>query len=196
MDKQNIFKNIQGFFAIGYIYLIVLGIFNQTLLYTQLDVKILKYSSVLDILMTPISILTSSFLHLIIFSIIVFAVLFAPSYLAKRKNKSWIKKATKIEKDLTDEEAQKVLFGFFVALLAYALFGFFIGTGIGSGLKINKKLKKAEIEFNDKLEFVDNNSMQVNILEITSEYIFYLKPGNDKVIIAPINGNIKNIIDN
>ena len=53
-------KEIQGIVTLGYIYLILMGILNESLYYNQLGVNILNYSDVLDILISPIAKMTSS----------------------------------------------------------------------------------------------------------------------------------------
>ena len=68
MNKVKSFQEIQGFLSIGYVYLIVMGILNETLYYNQIGIDILNYSNILDVLISPISKLTSSILRLIILS--------------------------------------------------------------------------------------------------------------------------------
>ena len=56
---KNLEKLLQ-FLPLGYLYLIILGILKQSLLYNQLGVNILNYSSVMDILLGPIADLTAN----------------------------------------------------------------------------------------------------------------------------------------
>lgn len=46
---------IQDYLSIGYVFLLVLGVFHETIYYKYLDVNILEYSSILDVLISPIA---------------------------------------------------------------------------------------------------------------------------------------------
>jgi len=46
---------IQDYLSIGYVFMLILGIFHETIYYKFLGVNILEYSSVLDVLISPIS---------------------------------------------------------------------------------------------------------------------------------------------
>jgi len=90
MNKGKYLQEIQGFLSVGYIYLIVMGILNETLYYSQIGIDILNYSSILDVLISPISRLTSSISRLLIFIIIVFFTFKLPKILPNNKDKNLV----------------------------------------------------------------------------------------------------------
>jgi hypothetical protein len=64
-------EKIQGLLPLGYLYLIILGLLKESILFYQLGVNILKYSSITDILISPIADMASSpILIIIIISVV------------------------------------------------------------------------------------------------------------------------------
>tara|TARA_B110000908_G_C10099397_1_gene377843 strand:- start:42 stop:635 length:594 start_codon:yes stop_codon:yes gene_type:complete len=196
MNKVKNFQEIQGFLSVGYIYLIVMGILNETLYYSQIGIDILDYSSILDVLISPISRLTSSISRLIIFIIIVFFAFKLPNILAKYRDKNWFKKLIKFEIELTKDEIKSSLLKTFLFIIAIGLFGFYVGSGIGKGLRMSEKIENGEIEFNDQIKFISGDVSEVEIVGTNSMYLFYLEKDNKSVQITPISGIIKSIEKN
>ncbi|RYG08233.1 MAG: hypothetical protein EOO07_25975 [Chitinophagaceae bacterium] len=84
--------NLHKLLPFGYLFLVVLGILKESIFYYQIGINILKYSSLMDILISPIATLTSNlivFVAVIIFAIILYAY---PAFLAKRLDKKWAQK--------------------------------------------------------------------------------------------------------
>lgn len=186
-------QNIQGFLAVGYVFLIVMGIFNESIYYNQIGVDILNYSSVMDVLISPIAIITSKTTTLIVFSVLVVLTYSLPAYLSKREGGNWLQKQFKVDTDLGQKELESTYLVLFSFLFAIGLFGFFVGTGIGQGTKITKKIAAKEIQYNDRLNFMDGTVDSVAIVGKNSSYIFYLVDGNKTVRITPISGILKSI---
>jgi hypothetical protein len=194
MNKVKSFQEIQGFLSVGYIYLIVMGILNETLYYNQIGIDILNYSSILDVLISPIARLTSNILLLIIFIIILFFAFKLPSILAKNKDRNWFKKLfKKIDSGLTSEEVKSSLLKSFLFLISIGLFGFYVGSGIGKGERLLERIEKEKIEYNDRIKFINGDESKVEIVGTNSTYIFYLEKENKTVQIALISGIIKSI---
>jgi hypothetical protein len=197
MNKAKNFQEIQGFLSVGYIYLIVMGILNETLYYSQIEIDILNYSSILDVLISPISRLTSSVSRLIIFIIIVFLAFKLPNILAKNKDKNWFKRLfKKIDSDLTKEQVKSSLLKSFMFMVSIGLFGFYVGSGIGKGERLLEKIEKEEVEYNDRIKFINGDESNVEIVGTNSMYLFYLEKHNKSVQITPISGIIKSIEKN
>ncbi len=78
-------------------------------------------------------------------------------------------------------------------MLAIGLLAFYVGTGIGTGIKISKKMKNGEIAYNDKLTFINGDSDIPFILGSNSAYVFYLLKGNSAVQITPVSGIVQRI---
>ena len=196
MNKVKSFQEIQGFLSIGYVYLIVMGILNETLYYNQIGIDILNYSNILDVLISPISKLTSSTLRLIIFIVIIFFTFKLPNILAKSKDKNWFKKSMKLDVDLTESQVKTSLLKTFLFIVAIGLFGFYVGSGVGEGFRMSNKIEKEELEFNDYIKFINGEKSNVEIVGTNSGYIFYLEKENKTVQITPISGIIKSIEEN
>ena len=196
MNKVKSFQEIQGFLSVGYIYLIVMGILNETLYYNQIRINILNYSSILDVLISPISKLTSSIPSLIIFIIIIFFAFKLPNILAKNKDKNWFKKLMKLDADLTESQVKSSLLKTFLFIVSVGLFGFYVGSGIGTGFRMSEKIEKEEIDYNDQIKFINGDESNVEIVGTNSAYIFYLEKENKAVQITPISGIIKSIEKN
>lgn len=189
-------NNTQAFLSIGYVYLIVMGVLNETLYYQQIGIDILNYSSILDVLISPISNLTSSITSMVIVILLILFVMRAPRFFAKRKDKAWFTKAFKLEEDLDVKGVEQALLKKFSFMLALALFGFYIGTGLGGGFKTADKIKKGKITYEDKLTFINGDSDAIHILGTNSAYVFYLLENNKSVQITPISGVVQRIEDN
>jgi site-specific recombinase XerD len=97
MNKVKSFQEIQGFLSVGYIYLIVMGILNETLYYNQIGIDILNYSSILDVLISPIARLTSNILFLTIFIIVLFFAFKLPKLLSKEEIIKMLQHTTNIK---------------------------------------------------------------------------------------------------
>lgn len=190
------FQEIQGILSIGYIYLIVLGILNETLYYNQLGFNILSYSSIIDVLISPISHLTSSVLGFCIFIFMVMMLYYFPKYMVKYKHKALIHKLFGYQYGLSDTQLKVNYFKKFTYMFSLGLLGFFFGTGWGTGLKKSQRIINNDIEYNDKLFFINGNSSSVDILGKNSSYIFYLTPENKTVKVSPISGIIQTIEEN
>ena len=85
-------EELQKFISFGYLYLILMGLLQESLFFNQIGINILNYSSITDILVSPIAILTSHpilLLALVVISAILFTI---PNYLSKRSHKIGFKK--------------------------------------------------------------------------------------------------------
>lgn len=188
--------NLQDYLSLGYVYLLVLGVFNQTIYYKFLNINILDYSSILDVLISPISIITGD---LKIAIALVFAVLFGLLYkIILPRYYKWLVKKEKYKSGKNKEKIEKSLAGvksnnFTIFIVGLMVFSVFIGLGSGRGSKMKKKINNGEIELTHEIVFQDNTSKKVNIIGKNSLNVFYVLKGNKEITIIPIEGNIKSI---
>lgn len=185
------FQEIQGFLSVGYIYLIVMGIIYETLFYNQIGINILNYSTILDVLISPISKLTESFYILGVFVIIILLAFNLPRFFSKNKNKTWVIKLTKLDKDLTKSQIEDALLKTYLYMISFGLFGFYIGNGLKKGETLSEKIENHTIDYNDQIKFINGETLTVDIVGTNSTYIFYLEKDNQNVQITPISGVVK-----
>lgn len=193
---MEITKQYQSILSFGYIYLVILGILNQTFYYNQLGIDILLYSSITDILISPIAQLTSSFLSISIFLLMLMIVFSLPSWLVKFKDQKWFKTFFRISQDKSTAEIRNNLMQANLIYLALGLLGFYVGTGLGGGFKFSKKIENQEITYEDTITFINGNQETIHIVGKNSAFLFYLVENQQEILIAPMNGGgIKNILE-
>ncbi len=189
-------QNYQAVLSFGYLYIVILGILKEAFYYSQLGVDYFSYSAIADILISPISDITASITTISVFSIFVLLTFFLPVKLIKSKDKSWFKKAFKIDGSQEIENVQKQLSQFMIMLFCLGLMGFFVGRGIGAGAKISKQIKTATVEFEDKIVLMNGKTEVVHLIGKNSSFLFYLPKGKEEIEITPINGGVvKSIIE-
>jgi hypothetical protein len=186
---------IQNLLPLGYLYLVILGILKETTSFYQIGINILKYSSIMDVLISPIATLTS---HPIIFvtiaSIFVFCY-YLPSILYKHGHKKWIQKVFELKKtkiDLPDTEIKNYYLFISIKTLAVGLLSVYLGYGSAEGYFTSKRIKNNKLHYDYKLNYNTGESEDICLLESNSVYYFYVTEGDKTVKIAPISG-IKNI---
>ena len=88
---KNIDK-VQNLLPLGYLFLVILGIVKESIFYYQIGINIIKYSSIMDILISPIAAITS---HPVFFIVIIVLFIFffkLPQILLKNEDKEWLHK--------------------------------------------------------------------------------------------------------
>lgn len=193
---ENNKRTIQDYFSLGYLYLILCGLAKDIIFYGFLDVNILDYSSISDVLLSPIIYLGNN-LPAIGFVVILLIVMFTThNKVAKWHNKYKEKKWYNMGMDMSglDEYyASPPTIERALPLLATTLFCFFLGTGIGGGYAVKDKLATLDYEANRKIHFQDKESVDVKFIGQNSQYVFYVFPKDPIIHISPIQGNIKHI---
>lgn len=197
IQKQKDSKyNLQDYLSLGYVYLLVLGVFNQAIYYKFLNINILEYSSILDVLISPISIITGD---LKIAAALIFAVLLGLLYkIVLPKYYNWLSKKEKYNTGKNKEKIEKSLVGvksngFTFFIIGLMVFSVFIGLGTGRGSKVKNKIDNDEIKLSHEIIFQDNTSKHVTIVGKNSLNVFYVLKGKREVTIVPIEGNVKSI---
>ena len=182
-------RSLQDYLSIGYLFLIVCGLVKDIIYYNFLDINIIKYSSVIDILLSPIAFVATNKVGPFFILLLMPLVYWVNSNMLKIhefwKRKGWYSKKTDIVK--LDKLYSKPASGDgFLILLAILIFSFFLGSSIGRGPKILEKIKDKTQEADHRIVFSDNETVMVRILGQNSQFIFYVQPKSDKVIIAPL----------
>ncbi len=185
---------LQEYLSIGYVYLIVLGIISDVIYFKYLNVDILNYSTVLDVLISPINILTKNlrlFLTLVgTVSISYFSMRYLfPKYHQKYRDKKWygilggVESADKMYAQMKKDKG--------IFLIFFLIFSMFIGMGFGRGNKVKRKIEKQEFEVSHTITFTNNQKKKIYLVGQNSTYLFYILKGEKEVSITTINQNIK-----
>ena len=189
-------ENLQKLLPFGYLFLVVLGIVKESIFYYQFGINILKYSSIMDILISPIADLTSHPLILVAFIIFIIFLYTVLIYLSKNYQKEWVRKLVGSKKPLKDvdlEEVQQYFGRAFVLMFAFGLLSFFLGIGLGSGKAIAEKISEKNLKYSYIFTYSANNeSKEVFLIGSNSSNFFYVEKGNFNVRIASVS-SIKNI---
>jgi hypothetical protein len=188
-------ETFQKFLPFGYLFLVLIGILKESVFYYQIGLNILKYSTIMDILISPIADLTSEpiiLIALIIFIIILFSLM---KILSKNGNRKWVKKLMNSKTEtinITDEEIQNYFGKSFIIILSIGLLSFFLGIGIGNGVKVSKKILKNKLEYTNKITFNSGETKDIYLIGSNSVNYFYTEKGNKNVIISPV-GAVKSL---
>lgn len=187
---------IQEILSLGYLYLIVVGIIGDVIRYKQIGVDILNYSTVWDILLSPINYLTKDYRTLLIVLVFTAACYFyfvkiAPKLHLKYREKEWYKKTTNIEK--MDKKYAEPDEGGIYILLMLVVFSMFVGMGVGNGGVLKRQLQNNELRMTHEIDFSNSETKEVRIIGLNSTYLFYAGYGDKEISIASINPNVKEI---
>jgi len=182
-------EKIQGLLPLGYLYLILLGLLKEGILYHQLGINIIEYSSITDILLSPIAEMTSGPTLIVVTIAIVIIFFIIQTILVQNSHKSWAKKflgENRFSNVSTKKEVQKTIFPIFALLMALELLAVFIGMGIGQGSRVVNKIQNNELDYGYKVTYATGRSEDIYVIDRNSSYYFYLTKGNKNIKIAPV----------
>lgn len=188
-------EKIQAFLPIGYLYLVILGIIKESVCYYQLGINILKYSSIMDILISPISVITAHPIITAIFISLLYYPFFQQKMFIKYHHKKWSKYVFGVKKEnfnIEDAESKEFLFNKLITTIMWIYLSLFIGFGFARGRSIYQKIINHKLEFQDKLNFNTGDSKNIYLIDSNSSYYFYIPEGSNHIEIAPL-GSIKSI---
>ncbi|MDI9309754.1 MAG: hypothetical protein QM535_06030 [Limnohabitans sp.] len=186
--------NIEKIIPFGYLILVVLGIVKECVYYGFIGINILKYSNLMDILISPISDMTSHPIILLCLLAYVSCIYFYFSYATKNTHKNWVKKLvnSKPEDELTRSEFDLKLSDKFLSVILFTIMSFFLGIGLGNGHLVSQKIADNKLKFNHSLTFNSGETRRVSLVGSNSANFFYVEKGNNNVKISPV-GAIKTI---
>ncbi len=187
---------LQDYFSIGYIYLLILGILKDSIYYKFLGINIIEYSSVSDVLLSPITYVAENITFALALIIVIFLSIKMPDWTKKAhfksRDKKWYQKLTNVAKK-DAHYAKKPHRASILIPVALGVAAFYLGAAMGSGNKRSKQLQNQELEMREVLTFSDQTQTEVRILGQNSEYLFYVIKGEDNITITPIKSNIRSI---
>lgn len=193
---KNIDK-LQNLLPLGYLFLILLGIAKDSIFYYLIGINIIRYSSIMDILISP---LAATMSHPVFFITVLALFIFyynVPKMLLKNKGKNWLPKITGVKTDpefegLPENEKLDYYNAIAIQSLSTFLISVFLGYGLADGISISNQIKNNTLNYNYKLNYSDEKSENVYIIGSNTAYYFYTTMGDPTIKIAPV-GSIKNI---
>lgn len=192
-------EKIQVLLPLGYLYLILLGLLNESIRYHELGINILHYSSITDILISPISEMFSSPALLIVLLLFVLFFLLIQTILVRNSHTGWGQKmlGNKFNAGISKREMRRAIFPVFVLCVALELLALFVGLGIGGGRKISQEIQHNTYTYNYEVEFTSGKTEKVYLFDLNSSYYFYVTKASKNIHIAPVGtiGNLE-LIDN
>ncbi|MBB4804052.1 hypothetical protein HNP37_004132 [Flavobacterium nitrogenifigens] len=191
---MKISEDLEKLLPFGYLFLIVMGILKDSIQYYQLGINILKFSTIVDVLMSPLVYITSNPIILITIILLFASHFYLPKFLLENKNKITVQKMfdLKSDEELTLEQKKSYYNQIAIRTLAVILLSFFMGTGVASGYFTSQRIAKGKLDYNYQLNFNDGDPEEVNLVGTNSLYYFYVAKGQKHIKIAPI-GSIKNV---
>ncbi len=181
-------RSIQDYLSLGYIYLLLLGITTDSIYFGFLGINILEYSTIVDVILSPIIYLTKSLAFPIVIFLTPVLGLMLTSFLNKKKVSDneetvhWTKKKVSLKPN-------KVM----ILFIAVTIFSAYFGYGLGGGKKMQDRLEAGSLKINYQLTFNDGEELPVHLIDHNSLYVFYVTENSKSVTVSPVEGNIKKI---
>jgi len=179
---------IQDYLSIGYLYLLILGIVSDSIYYGILGINILSYSTVLDVLLSPIVRLTSNLKFPIIIILLPAASYLILKMIQKLKDR---KAAGSVSSDSFSLNTKT--YNAWILFSAWLVFSAYIGYGLGGGFKIKGMLETGDLTTDHRIHFHDQEAQEVKVIGNNSDYLFYILKDSNVVSISPIQENIRRI---
>lgn len=189
--------SIQEILSMGYIILIVIGMYLEYIKYNTFGINIIEHSDFADFLIAP-------FKDPVLVGVPVigcFLILILNHFYEKRnfQKKEILNEENKILQNKDEENAPKspqqinyqgiiiwIIFMFTSMNIGYGISGYFSNYG-----RMEKKLN-AKIT-NAKIKFIDGTNKEVYLLGKNTSNLFYFENSKIDLIVCPIPGNVKTI---
>ncbi len=183
-------QSLQDYLSIGYLYLLVLEIISDSILYSYVGINIVDYSTILDILLSPVAYLTKGPLFAVIILVIPLATVLLTNYQIKQNRK----KGKRSNQNLGTRQSLRLSPGILKIIApAFIILSAYIGYALGRGVRLQDQVESGKIEVDHVLTFRDNEQLEVLLIGNNSQYVFFIEPGEKEVSVSPIPGTIKKI---
>ncbi len=187
---------LQETLSLGYLLLILLGLISDVIYYKILGVDILGYVDLLDVLLSPVSIVTEDLATAIAFTAVIGGCYFFVAVIGMRlhrrfRDRRWYQRLNNMEKadklyDENDPSERRMLVVFMVVSM-------FLGFGSARGVFTKQDLRDQPFSATHILSFSSGEELPVHLVGQNSAYLFYLPEGQQVVSIAPIAQNVREI---
>lgn len=176
--------NLQEILSLAYLILVVIGVISESIFYGVLGVHYLEYTSILDALISPFSLITSD---LRVFLIVAFMMVLY--YLYMTKFLPWVFKKTNKMDSLESIQSKKTLYG----ALLIALIIIFPSMRVGMSISYKEKLEDKKFRNDHMLVFKSGEVLNVKKIGQNTSYIFYVQENDTEITVTPVLDQIKQI---
>ena len=186
---------LQDYLSFGYLYLLIVGVVSDSIYYGMLGINIISYSTILDVLLSPIVRLTDSLIFPFVIIILPVLMYFYVKLILRLQEKGR-DRAIAAGKDLSTKPhtLQKIRLQTLVLIATcFGIFCSFMGYGFGGGQKQSARIEAGELRIEHQIQFQDGTSHRVMMLGNNSEYVFYVFKGDHTVSVSPIKDSILTI---
>lgn len=196
--NYKLIEKLQVFLPFGYLYLIILGILRDGVFFYLLGVNFLKYSTIMDILISPIAELTSQPIILITVILLILGFKLYYDFLAKNSHKNWVrnsvvgKKYLKKNPESSYDELKIHIKRQFYFAVAFMIASFFLGGGLGMGINVKDRIMSNKLKIKHRITDDLGNQKDVYMIDSNSAYYFYVEKGSKIITIVPVS-SIKKI---
>ncbi len=178
----------------GYLFLLLLGILSDSIFYSHLDINILSYVTIVDIILSPINYLAKGVLFMLVIVVFPAVFLLLITYQERRFRKK--QKANSSDQGFSALGIKSASPNFWivkVAAPAIMVLAAYIGHAFGSGTKIQERIRSGDFTADHVVTFLDDEQLRIKRIGQNSQYLFYVLEGEDKVQVSPIPGTIKSL---
>ncbi len=196
--KESNSRGVQDYLSLGYLYLVVVGITLDAIFYGILGINIIHYSSILDVLLSPVAFFTSSIKILPMLGgmiLLLFGIgRWNKRYHEKNREKEWYRKkydVADLDKRYAKEESLDAMFNMF----GIFFLTMFVTYSTLRGYNLKKKITNKELKLNKRITFQNDSIIEVKFIGMNSQYVFYLLDNDSIITASPIPGTIKGIRD-
>lgn len=184
--------------SLAYLYLLAMGILSDALYYAILGVSYLNFTTILDALISPVSMITDNYIITVVL-VIMFGLMYLyitklmPWVHNRYRDRRWYQKITNIEKAdkrMIQIKDQKNIY----KAMALMFFIMFVSLRVGMGMGTKMRITGKKPYKNDyTLVFQDGKTEDVRKIGQNSVYFFYVRENEPVVVATPILDNIKEI---
>jgi hypothetical protein len=177
----------------GYFFLLIIGFMTDSIMYDNLGIEILHYSSVFDLLVSPIVTMTSNVQIFISTMILLFGYPLLMKWLDKNHgDKQWVRKF-RIGLGSSKNKGLGSRLGLFLSSLLLLIF-YSVGIASGRANALNEKIGTKTYKLTHRLDFKDGTKMSVMLIGQNTQYIFYVPEGTSDITVSPMLTNIKKLV--
>jgi hypothetical protein len=193
LHRRGLFEDLrlQDYLTLGYLYLLALGILSTSVYYGLVGIEILSYSSLLDVLLTPLTTLESTPALALVMACIPLAAFVVARAIAYRLDR--VAADPKRLAAMGEEALRLARHRLRVVPLLWVVCGVFsgyVGFAVGAGSKLAAAMADARTQPDHELRFASGAVDSVRVVGTTTEFVFYIRPGATAVTVTPLKEHV------